>query len=355
MHAFITYCSAAKNLSPYLLPSLERYQSRRIWRVKQLADAQGVAFYILSGKFALLGPTELTPYYDHLLMPSEVAALANRVAAQLREAGVTEATFFVGARKSRQLEPYTETIKQASELAGAALSVEMQEATDMSDWQVAMSDARSAKMLLLQKRSEGEKRFEELLERHGEDGMIYFIRGEAYESLGERELALNDYRLAEIMFPLPKYKEQARHAASRIETRLGPPKVEQERSKPAEVEAILKVIPEPVIVKAVRDAVQFVDASPSAAISAIGLRGVRGLIMYLERKNQLEPLGSWAKRTTQLFDNRLISKITVHEMDAAREIRNEADATGAHVTRLDAEASIKMFLSALNNVFGSKA
>jgi hypothetical protein len=79
------------------------------------------------------------------------------------------------------------------------------------------------------------------------------------------------------------------------------------------------------------------------------------LIMYLECKNQLEPLGSCARCTTKLFDNGLISKITVHEMDAAREIRNDADATGAQVTRIDAEASNKMFLSALNNVFGSKA
>lgn len=76
----------------------------------------------------------------------------------------------------------------------------------MSDWQKAMAEARAAKMLLLKDRTAGEKRFQEILERHGGDGMIYFIRGEGYESLAENQAALNDYRLAEILFPLPKYR-----------------------------------------------------------------------------------------------------------------------------------------------------
>jgi hypothetical protein len=67
VYAFITYCSVAKDPSPGLLASLERYQSQRIRGVKQLADAQGMTFYTLSGEFGLVAPIDLIPYYDHLL------------------------------------------------------------------------------------------------------------------------------------------------------------------------------------------------------------------------------------------------------------------------------------------------
>jgi len=205
--------------------------------------------------------------------------------------------------------------------------------------------------LRLKDRAAGEKRFEEVLERHGEDGMIYFIRGEAYESLGENEPALNDYRLAEILFPLPKYKEQARNAAAQIEARLLPSK--KPPSSETELERVLETVPDPLVVKAVRDAIRFVESDPADAVRAIGERGVRGLIMYLERENRLEPAENWRQRTRQLSERKIISAIAAYEMDAVREIRNKVASEGAAVTQLDA-ASVKMFVAALANVFVSK-
>jgi len=215
-----------------------------------------------------------------------------------------------------------------------------------------MAEAHSAKMLLLKDRAAGEKRFEQVLEWHGEDGMIYFIRGEAYESLGENEPALNDYRLAEILFPLPKYKDQARNAAKRIEARLLPSK--KPPSPATELERVLKTVPDPLIAKAVQDANRFVESDPAEAVRAVGERGVRGLIMYLEHENRLEPAESWRQRTRRLSERKIISEIAAHEMDAVREIRNKVSSERAVVTRLDAEASVKMFVAALGNVFGSR-
>jgi hypothetical protein len=221
----------------------------------------------------------------------------------------------------------------------------------MSDWQKVMAEARGAKMVLLKDRIAGEKRFEEVLRQHGEDGMIYFIRGEAYESLDENERALNDFRLAEILFPLPKYKEQARNAATRVESGL--PSSLASRPE-TEVEKILKRVPDEDIVKAVRDTKRQVETDPGAAVRAIGERGVRGLIMYLERQDRPEPGESWRQRTKRLVQKAIISEIAAYELDAVREIRNKVVNEGATVTRLDAEASLKMFIAALDNISRSK-
>lgn len=77
--------------------------------------------------------------------------------------------------------------------------------------------------------------------------------------------------------------------------------------------------------------------------------------MYLERESRLEPADNWRQRTRQLSERKIISGITAYEMDAVREIRNKVASEGAAVTRLDAEASVKMFIAALANVFGSRA
>src|SRR5579875_3610955 len=333
VEAFITYCSREKDHSPMLLPALQRYKSQRIRRVKAAADSQGVAFYILSGKFALLKAAEPIPYYDHLLTQLEVDQLAERVAGQLKREGLSKVIFFVSAARTASVEPYEQTIRRACAMEEIDFSVAPLEAENMLDWQKVMAEARAAKMLLLKDRTAGEKRFQEILERHGEDGMIYFIRGEGYESLAEYQAALNDYRLAEILFPLPKYREQARSAAGRIEGRL-PPSTKA-RDSETEPETVLKKVPDPLIVKAVRDAIRFVESDPADAVRALGERGVRGLIMCLERENRLESEGSWRQRTRRLTEKKIISEIAAYEMDAVREIRNKVASERATVTHLD--------------------
>jgi hypothetical protein len=64
---------------------------------------------------------------------------------------------------------------------------------------------------------------------------------------------------------------------------------------------------------------------------------------------------SWARRAKRLIELKIISQITGFELDAAREIRNKATGEGAYVSRLDGEASIKMFVAALSSVFAAKA
>ena len=85
-----------------------------------------------------------------------------------------------------------------------------------SYWRAIMNAADAAKYILLSDRSMGEQDFADLLAEHPDDGMIFFKRGEAYEIMGENELAANDFRRAEALFPMPQWKERARHALNRV-------------------------------------------------------------------------------------------------------------------------------------------
>ena len=46
--------------------------------------------------------------------------------------------------------------------------------------------------------------------------MIYFKRGEAYEALGEQNLAKADFQRAMALFPRPEWKARAKEAVERV-------------------------------------------------------------------------------------------------------------------------------------------
>lgn len=88
-----TYCSGDKSHSRGLLPAIERYRSARIAAADAAAAALGVRFCILSAEYGLISPVAPIPYYDHLLTRDEIPALAQRVARQLGELGITRLVF----------------------------------------------------------------------------------------------------------------------------------------------------------------------------------------------------------------------------------------------------------------------
>lgn len=119
MICFCTYCSKDKDDSKGDMPAIQRYQSTRINSVYSAAMSLGFRFIILSGEFGLLEPCEPIPYYDHLLLSSEVAEHSNLVANQLDSLGLKELIFFT--RKAPIVKPYRDCIKIACNKAGVDL------------------------------------------------------------------------------------------------------------------------------------------------------------------------------------------------------------------------------------------
>lgn len=94
MTIFSTYCSAEKETEDEPLPAIRRYRSERIRRIYSAALTCGVGFFILSGEFGLLTPTEPIPYYDHLLVGDEIEAHSLTVAEQIKQHSITQIIFF---------------------------------------------------------------------------------------------------------------------------------------------------------------------------------------------------------------------------------------------------------------------
>ena len=217
MKPFCTYCSARKSPEPGAIPAIQRYQSSRIEKVYGAARTLGLPFRILSGEYGLVDPERPIPYYDHLLRPGEVPALAQAVGEQIRTGGITGLVYFTKPLPTnRNLVPYHDALAIACRDASVSLCVVELEDKEMSSWKAVMETADKAKLAMISDRGAGEREFLALLARNPNDGMIYFKRGEAYEALGERPLAKADFQRAMALFPMAAWKQRAKEAMDRV-------------------------------------------------------------------------------------------------------------------------------------------
>jgi Flp pilus assembly protein TadD len=80
-----------------------------------------------------------------------------------------------------------------------------------------LDDAEAAGRIMKRDRSAGEQEFQRLLADHPREGAIYLVRGRAYEALGLKDLATDDYRHAVELCPDGDlFKEGARCALLRV-------------------------------------------------------------------------------------------------------------------------------------------
>ncbi len=114
MKIIITYCSGPKNKEGTLLPAVDLYRSERIRHLYQSRLNSRNEFRILSGKFGLLEPEKLIPWYDHLLASAEVPKLALQVAQVLVELKADAVEYHTAdPAQHPDLVPYFELVKTA--------------------------------------------------------------------------------------------------------------------------------------------------------------------------------------------------------------------------------------------------
>jgi Flp pilus assembly protein TadD len=85
------------------------------------------------------------------------------------------------------------------------------------NWEDQMEDAEAAGRIMQKDRSAGERDFQRLLADHPDTGSLYLVRGRAYESLGLKDLAANNYRRAlELLLEGDLFREGALRALARV-------------------------------------------------------------------------------------------------------------------------------------------
>ena len=90
----------------------------------------------------------------------------------------------------------------------------------MADFKDIMNQAELTRRKMVVSKAEGLNLFDVLIQEHGEDGMIYFKRAEAYEALGNFKKSLADFRIAKALFPMPKWKQIAQDGIERMENKI---------------------------------------------------------------------------------------------------------------------------------------
>ena len=222
MRVICTYCSASKDPDQGLVPAYKRYISDRIVHVQEIAEREGAHFCILSGKFGLVDWNHPLPWYDHSLLAEEVPQLVEMVKHQLGEKGITEVDYYTRSPQAdANIIPYGNTIEKACTDTGIDLQVfslpEPKMYLTIRNFKQIMEMAADARQTLIANRVQGEQAFAKLLTLFPDDGMIFFQRANAYETIGEFKLAKIDYEAAKRLFPLERWQHLAQEAMARID------------------------------------------------------------------------------------------------------------------------------------------
>ncbi len=116
---YIALCSVEKATQEGEIPAIRRYTARRIQTVAQWAGRDHADFRIFSGKFGLLQPETPIPWYDHVLTPENIPAMARQAAEKIKAAGWKKLVVFTGdPAKDPLIYLYLGCLQVAASIAG---------------------------------------------------------------------------------------------------------------------------------------------------------------------------------------------------------------------------------------------
>ena len=112
MTLHITYCSKEKDRTRKDLPSIQRYDSERIDKIKAYADQRNEKFAILSGKYGLIEPEEEIPFYDELLREKDIPHLVTGMKNFLESRNIEKVVYHTKEVENER-RPYFKLLKNA--------------------------------------------------------------------------------------------------------------------------------------------------------------------------------------------------------------------------------------------------
>ena len=201
-----------------------------------------------------------------------------------------------------------------------------------------MRKAEEAKESLIQNRSMGEKEFDALLRLRPRDGMVYLKRGEAYEVIGDLEIAERDFRTSLPLIFKVEWKQRVREALERVQ-------------KAQSNDKILGKIP-PILKEKVEAALRETQEPGTKILGCC--TALEGIVDYLANAGKLsfEPTCSLAEKTKMMREKGLIGDVTASHMHTIRVLRNGA-AHGESVFADDSNVSRTALRAIVMRVFAS--
>ena len=87
----------------------------------------------------------------------------------------------------------------------------------MSLWREIWKESVAANRIMAQNEEDGLIAFHKLYEEYGDDGMIHYAKGQAYEYLKNKQKAIEEFSKAKVLFPVEHWKEVAEGTIRRIQ------------------------------------------------------------------------------------------------------------------------------------------
>ncbi|OFW12979.1 MAG: hypothetical protein A3H27_00875 [Acidobacteria bacterium RIFCSPLOWO2_02_FULL_59_13] len=205
-----------------------------------------------------------------------------------------------------------------------------------------MRKAEEAKRTMFRDRSEGEREFDVLIRQNPSDGMMYFKRGEAYEIIGDLELAEQDFHTA-LPLILPgklDWKQRVQEALERVQ-------------KAQSNDKILGKIP-PTLKDKVEAALNKTQESRANMLDCC--TALEGIADHIASAGKLpfQLTCGLAEKTKTLREKGLIGDVTASHMHTIRVLRNGA-AHGESVLADDANVSRAALRAVVTRVFSNSS
>jgi tetratricopeptide (TPR) repeat protein len=222
MEIFCTYCSKDKDENITSLPAIHLYRSKRIRKVSEASHLLGFPFFILSGKYGLISAEKRITVYDHLLTLDEVPLITQKIEGQLKDNEIDTVVFFHNSIESdNNILPYLQAIigackNEKIEIKLCLIDIPDEEDKSKNGYREIWQKAIKANQDMVKNRDINGVAFIELFQKYKNDGMLFYERGEAFESLHEFSKAQNDYEQALLFFPNPKWRNIAYEGLFRL-------------------------------------------------------------------------------------------------------------------------------------------
>jgi hypothetical protein len=349
--ACCTYCSIEVDSSPGPRPAVERWATSRVKQAERIAKERNVPLLLLTARDGLLDPDEPVSPGGATLDDDEIAFHARRVGRQLEERHISRLLFLVNP-SSRLSLAYLRLLVLA---CGAKVPLELcdHRGRPFPDWSKVFTQAEQARLRAVKGRVSVKEAFDNLFEKHEEDGMVWFKRAQAYQELGQAELALSDYERAAALFRMEEWQRYARDAVASMDTQRKSWSSGNDPSLSARLEILSRLQLEPNLERLSHEAMSSVFRSPTAAVSLCRTALIRIVVALDPQARDDQKEGKLARAIKRLKLRRITPRVA-EDMDSLRRRRNGVEWKTGVASQRDAVFCTEKLLEILRSVYSRR-
>ena len=223
----------------------------------------------------------------------------------------------------------------------------------MSSFREIWREAIGSGQEMMLKPQSAKQRFDQLLSKHGQDGMIFYERGEAAEYLGDVKSAERDYSKAVRLLPLEHWRVVARRSLARVRHELDPtnpgPGKDLQWDAFHDVHGVPRA-PDKVRVRAL-SALARIDSEVDSALMDLRSCLEEVVVDQLRSVSRRDWPKTLEEKIELLKSHEIAPSDIVKDMHQVRQIGNKGAHTDRTIERRDIDSAISTFVRVLRHFY----